>query len=377
METNWDTIGDFTNYVNTTAKATRNNAGASISGQTVIRMGVPVNVAFSSRYVDVADNWISFGQDAGVFEDIVRPASLTEYRANPYNEDNKIQVLNDIRSWWFDLGNTTEGRAKQLLLQRQHPEVISLTIPSYIVTELGERLLVDREGKLYQSGDVFRTGSQDNSSQYKDYLAEGLISVRLPDEKVKHIIHENAGFNVNAVNVIYDRLAEIVNVNELEEAEAVAEGKFSLSEILINAELRESFGIELVSDDVKNIEEINEKLKIKYSLDELGPDIVALIEEVTQNSDLEIVNGSYKSYDLIPRLYAAQKAGKLNPAYVFSSQDPADQQFNKGMALLSGLTKSKMFFNEDADGPAQLKFLERFESKCMHLKKSGKATMVR
>ena len=266
METNWDTIGDFTNYVNTTAKATRNNAGASISGQTVIRMGVPVNVAFSSRYVDVADNWISFGQDAGVFEDVVRPASLTEYRANPYNEDNKIQVLNDIRSWWFDLGNTTEGRAKQLLLQRQHPEVISLTIPSYIVTELGERLLVDREGKLYQSGDVFRTGSQDNSSQYKDYLAEGLISVRLPDEKVKHIIHENAGFNVNAVNVIYDRLAEIVNVNELEEAEAVAEGKFSLSEILVNAELRESFGIELVSDDVKNIEEINEKLKINILL---------------------------------------------------------------------------------------------------------------
>ncbi len=368
METNWDTIGDFTSYVNTIAKAARNNAGLSISGQTVIRMGVPANVAFSSRYVDVADNWISFGKDAGVFEDIVRPASLEEYRANPYNEDNKIQVLNDIRSWWFDLGNTTEGRAKQLLLQRQHPEVISLTIPSYIVTELGEGLLEEREGKLYQQGEVFRTGNQDNSNKYKDYLAEGLISVRLPDEKVKHIIHENAGFNVNAVNVIYDRLAEIVNVSEIEEAEAVAEGKFSLSEILMNAELRDDFGIELVSDDVKNIEEINEKLLVKYSLDDLGPDIVALIQEVTQNSDLEIVNGSYKSYDLIPRLYAAQKAGKLNPAYVFSSQDPADQQFNKGMALLSGLTKAKMFFNEDADGPDQLKFLERFESKMFALK---------
>jgi len=53
---------------------------------------------------------------------------------------------------------------------------------------------------------------------------------------------------------------------------------------------------------------------------------------------------------------------------VFSSQDPADQQFNKGMALLSGLTKSKMFFNEDSDGPEQLKFLERFESKMFALK---------
>ncbi|MAU55285.1 MAG: hypothetical protein CBD98_004450 [Flavobacteriaceae bacterium TMED238] len=369
METNWDTIGDFTNYVNTTAKATRNNAGLSISGQTVIRMGVPVNVAFSSRYVDVADNWISFGKDAGVFEDIVRPASLTEYRANPYNEDNKIQVLNDIRSWWFDLGNTTEGRAKQLLLQRQHPEVISLTIPSYIVTELGERLLVDREGKLYQSGDVFRTGSQDNSSQYKDYLAEGLISVRLPDEKVKHIIHENAGFNVNAVSVIYDRLAEIANEQQLDIVKRLADVQgFSESELLVDADLRETYGIEFASDDVKNLEDISEKLLRSYTLEQLGPDVVGLIQEVTQNSDLEIINGRYNVYQLIPHLYAAQKAGKLNPAYVFSSQDPADQQFNKGMALLSGLTKSKMFFNEDADGPAQLRFLETFERKMFALK---------
>ena len=75
METNWETIGDFQEYVNTVAKDARNNAALSAGAQGTVRLGVPVNVKFTTRYTDVADNWIDFSKATGVYEDVVRPAT--------------------------------------------------------------------------------------------------------------------------------------------------------------------------------------------------------------------------------------------------------------------------------------------------------------
>ena len=365
METNWETIGDFQEYVNTVAKDARNNAAMSAGAQGVVRLGVPVNVKFTTRYTDVADNWIDFSKATGVFEDVVRPATRKLLKDNPYNEDNKVQALNDIRKWWFNLGDTTEGRAKQLVLAKKHPQIYSLTIPGYTVTELGARILPQREGKIYSEGDVFRTGTQDNSSQYADYLSEGLIEVRLPDEKVKHIIHENAAWVVDAVPVVYERMAEILNEPEVQAAEALAFGGRTAAEILSNADMREIYGISLASSDVKNIEDISaDFLKVIFTPEQLGPEVSNLIQEILQGTGYEDpINGFYSPIDIIPYLYAAQKAGKANPAYVFSSQNPDDQQLNKGLQLLTGLTKASIFWDEDEDGYEQLQFLTNFENK--------------
>ena len=365
METNWETIGDFQEYVNTVAKDARNNAALSAGAQGTIRLGVPVNVKFTTRYTDVADNWIDFSKATGVFEDVVRPATRKLLKDNPYNEDNKVQALNDIRKWWFNLGDTTEGRAKQLVLAKKHPQIYSLTIPGYTVTELGARILPQREGKIYSEGDVFRTGTQDNSSQYADYLSEGLIEVRLPDEKVKHIIHENAAWVVDAVPVVYERMAEILNEPEVQAAEALAFGGRTAAEILSNADMREIYGISLASSDVKNIEDISaDFLNVLFTPEQLGPEVSNLIQEILQGTGYEDpINGFYAPIDIIPYLYAAQKAGKANPAYVFSSQNPDDQQLNKGLQLLTGLTKASIFWDEDEDGYEQLQFLTNFENK--------------
>ena len=366
MQTNWETIGDFQDYANSIAKDARNNAALSAGAQGVIRLGVPTNVKFTTRYTDVADNWIDFANQVGIYEDVVRPESRELLKNNPYNENNKVQVLNDIRKWWFRLGDTTEGRAQQLLLARQYPQIYSMTIPGYTVTEIGARLLQQLEGKIYNEGEVFRTGTQDNSSQYKDYLANGLIEVRLPDEKVKHMINENAGWVVNAVPVIYDRMAEVVNQGLVDVAGILGETQgMSSAEILSNADMREYYGIELASADVKNIEDISSKFTNRlFTPEELGPEVTGLIQEVLAGTGYENpVNGYYSPIEIIPYLYAAQKAGKLNPAYVFSSQDSDSQQFNKGMQLLTGLTKASTFWDEDIDGPQQLEFLKRFENK--------------
>nr|BAR34412.1 hypothetical protein [uncultured Mediterranean phage uvMED] len=367
MQTNWETIGDFQEYVNAIAKDARNNAALSAGSQGIVRLGVPVNVKFTTRYTDVADNWIDFANQVGIFEDVVRPSSRELLKNNPYNEDNKVQVLNDIRKWWFNLGDTTEGRAQQLLLARQYPQIYSMTIPGYTVSELGAVLLSQLEGKIYREGDVFRTGTQDNSSNYSDYLSDGLIETRLPDQKVKHIINENAGWVVNAVPVIYDRMAEIINESETAAAEFFGETQgISSAEILANADMREFFGIELASSDVKNIEDISNKFTNRlFTPEQLGPEVTGLIQEVLAGTDYEYptINGAYSPIQIIPYLYAAQKAGKINPAYVFSSQDPDSQQFNKGMQLLTGLTKASTFWDEDVDGPEQLQFLKKFENK--------------
>ena len=371
MQTNWETIGDFQDYVNSLAKDARNNAAQTAGAQGLIRLGIPANVKFTTRYTDVADNWINFANTVGVYDTVVRSQSRELLKQNPYNEDNKVQVLNDIRKWWFNLGDTTEGRAQQLLLAKQHPQIYSMTIPGYTVTEIGERLLPQIEGKIYGEGDVFRTGTQDNSSQYSDYLAEGLIEVRLPDEKVKHIIHENAAWVVNAVPVVYEKMAEIVNNQQGVKAEFFGEKRdISAAEILANADMREYFGIELASSDVKNIEDISSKLKNRnYTVEDLGPEVTALIQEILKGTEYENpINGMYNPTKIIPYLYAAQKSGKLNPAYVFSSQDPDSQQFNKGMQLLTGLTKAQTFYDEDVDGPEQLEFLKKFENKMYALK---------
>ena len=285
---------------------------------------------------------------------------------NPYNEDNKVQALNDIRKWWFNLGDTTEGRAKQLVLAKKHPQIYSLTIPGYTVTELGARILPQREGKNFIVKEMsFRTGTQDNSSQYADYLSEGLIEVRLPDEKVKHIIHENAAWVVDAVPVVYKRMAEILNEPEVQAAEAMAFGGRTAAEILSNADMREIYGISLVSSDVKNIEDISaDFLKVVFTPEQLGPEVSNLIQEILQGTGYEDpINGFYSPIDIIPYLYAAQKAGKANPAYVFSSQNPDDQQLNKGLQLLTGLTKASIFWDEDEDGYEQLQFLTNFENR--------------
>ena len=55
------------------------------------------------------------------------------------------------------------------------------------------------------------------------------------DEKVKHMINENAGWVVNAVPVIYDRMAEVVNQGLVDVAGILGETQgMSSAEILSN-----------------------------------------------------------------------------------------------------------------------------------------------
>ena len=366
METNWDNVGDFQEYVNDLALDARNYAATRVGARASVRLGVPVDTRFDTTYVDVADHFIDFINTVGLYDEVVSSQVRDKLKHSPYNEDNKIEALKEIRNWWWDLGNTVDGRAKQYEYRKKYPQIYSLTIPGYVVTELGERLLPELEGGIYESGGVFKTKKLEGENRYNDYLADGLIQVRLPDEKIKHIIHENAAWTVDVVSLIYEKMAEIANEKQVELAERFGEQRgISTEEILENVDMREFFGIELATSDVKNLEDISSKLRGRnYSIEDLGPEVTYLIQEVLKGTGVESpINGVYSPLKIIPYLYAAQKSAKLNPAYVYSSQDPADQTFNKGMGLLRGLVQSQVNFDEDIDGEAQLEFLNKFENK--------------
>ena len=370
---NWEDIGDFTEYVNSVAKDSRLYATSSISVGVGGALLVPTNLKIDPSYTDVAENWIDFAKTIGVYEDVVRQSSKDLLDNNPYSPDNQIQVMKDINSWWFGLGDSVEGQAKKLLYQKEYPQIIALTAPGYTVTELGARLLPQREGKKYFIGEIYRSGVATNLSMNPDYLAEGLIQVRLPDEKVKHIIHENAAWESKAVSLVWEHFTEIANRGQLEDVFRDAEKRgISPQEILENSDMKERYGFEISSADVTNLEDLVGNLDRKFNVADINPEVLSILEILLEETPVENFIDSRNKiefYDIVPYLYGIKKSTEMSPAYVYSDMSKDSQRFTKGLQLLDGLTKAQMFWEEEVDGKESIEFLNTFINKMYALKR--------
>ena len=371
-EKDWDNLSDYNRYKNTFARAARVDSARDLAITGSGRLLYPVKVGASADYVDIADNWIEWAQSVGVYEDIVPNTEnnplRSEIEKHPFNEELKVEAMKDLKIWWFNLGSTIDGRAKRLRLIKEDPRIISLFIPGYVVTELGAQLLPEKENnKAYIAGEIFGTGKKDNTSVYSDYMSEGLIQVRLPDSKYNQIINEHARLDIDSVAVIYEKMGSIADKFNLEQAKLAAGLQdITFAEMKGNRDLLELYGVKLTSTDVTNLEDSPENLKWNmFSVEDLGDEVVFLLDDLLKGSGYENpVDGVYRGFQIIPYLYAASKAAKLNPAYFYSggNMDTDKQKIFEGLNILTQLAKAKVL-HTDEEGPDRIQFLTEFEQK--------------
>ena len=359
--------GDFPNYeefldhVQALGRDARTSAALSLAGESAIRLGVPVNVRISDDYADIANNFIDWSKEANVYESIVSERTRASLERHPYDKELQRQAMREISDWWFDNRNSLEGRATNNNLMRSNPSIIALTLAGYRVTDKGQDDLPEKEmGDKFDSGEIFRPTAPTNRSNFPDYIAEGLITTRMPDDKILEIIYKHSKLDIDAVDIIREKMTELVDADLVEKVEE----KFPMA--LNNPYIQEELGIKFTSTDVSNLEDTPDSiLYARYTPEDLGPEITSLLQDVLKGTEYEEPGAGWVGGFIVPYLYAFKKLAQTNPAYMYTG-DPNDQTFQKGVNLLHGLTKAAVLW--DGENPRELDFLDAFEGKLYELK---------
>ena len=103
---------------------------------------------------------------------------------------------------------------------RSNPSIIALTLAGYRVTDKGADYLPFEEmGKKYNAGEIFRPITPTNKNNFPDYISEGLITTRMPDDQIKEIIYKHAKLDIDSVDVIRKKMSELVDADLVEKVE--------------------------------------------------------------------------------------------------------------------------------------------------------------
>ena len=376
---NLETMNDVQNLINTHGGLAQSQAILGYVSESAGGVFSPVFPEYNMGYIDNAKDWIEIAKEIGVWDEIIESnpseddqKNFASYEKNPNDPDLQELMMKKVREWYYGETGTVEGQARKIHLQMLYPQLIALTTKSYEVTFLGSKHLY-KEGeteKRYRAGDIFSPNwsEEPNENEWNQWLKDEWIMPTLPHHKLREIIYRNEDLDIQASNLIWNRMVEVVNQSEVDRLiRKYGEDKAAL--IVADKGLWEKSGYEPIDPNLTNVEDMsNVMYSYKFSYDELGPEVVLLLEELVKRNgggenidfDEDIVRGKY----LGQYLNGVKRITLASPLHMFTG-DPGDQRLLEGTRRLQGLYKSKIIWDDEFSNDDDLEPLNIFINKLL------------